>query len=60
MGRMTLITGSERRRRWSAEERAQILAAIAEPGAVVAEVARRAEAEPSRIVVRRGSHTVHL
>jgi len=43
MGRMTLITGSERRRRWSAEERAQILAAIDEPGAVVAEVARRAD-----------------
>jgi transposase len=43
MGRMTLITGGERRRRWSAEERAQILAAIEEPGAVVAEVARRAD-----------------
>jgi transposase len=38
---MTLITGTERRRRWSAEERAEILAAIEEPGAVVAEVARR-------------------
>src|SRR5258708_33601522 len=43
MGRMTLITGVERRRRWSLEERAQILAAIEEPGAVVAEVARRAD-----------------
>ena len=43
MGRMTLITGDERRRRWSDEERAQILAAIEEPGAVVAEVARRAD-----------------
>jgi transposase len=43
MGRMTLITGVERRRRWSSEERAQILAAIDEPGAVVAEVARRAD-----------------
>jgi len=40
---MTLITGVERRRRWSSEERAQILAAIDEPGAVVAEVARRAD-----------------
>lgn len=40
---MTLITGTERRRRWSLEERAQILAAIEEPGAVVAEVARRAD-----------------
>ena len=43
MGRMTLITGGERRRRWSSEERAQILAAVEEPGAVVAEVARRAD-----------------
>ena len=40
---MTLITGGERRRRWSSEDRAQILAAIEEPGAVVAEVARRAD-----------------
>jgi hypothetical protein len=31
---MTLITGVERRRRWISEERAQILAAIDEPGAV--------------------------
>ena len=43
MGRMTLITGGERRRRWSDEERAPILAAIKEPGAVVADVARRAD-----------------
>jgi transposase len=43
MGRMTLITGVERRRRWSLEERAQILAAIDEPGAVLADVARRAD-----------------
>ena len=43
MGRMTLITGSERRRRWSADDKARILAEIEEPGAVVAEVARRAD-----------------
>jgi transposase len=41
MGRMTLITGGERRRRWSDEDRVRILAAISEPGAVVADVARR-------------------
>ncbi len=34
MGRMTLISGAERRRRWSDEDRARILAAISEPGAV--------------------------
>ena len=41
MGRMTLITGGERRRRWSDEDRARILASIAEPDAVIAEVSRR-------------------
>jgi transposase len=40
---MTLITGAERRRRWNEEDRARILAAISEPGAVVAEVARAAD-----------------
>ncbi len=43
MGRMTLITGEERRRRWSDEDRGRILAAINEPGAVIADVARRAD-----------------
>jgi len=41
MARMTLITGGERRRRWSDDDRARILAAVEAPGAVVAEVARR-------------------
>ena len=41
MGRMTLITGGEQRRRWSDEDRVRILAAVEEPGAIVAEVARR-------------------
>jgi transposase len=43
MNRMTLITGNERRRRWSDDERTRILVEIAEPGAVVADVARRAD-----------------
>ena len=43
MGRVTLMMGGERRRQWSIEERARILAEIAEPGAVVADVARRAD-----------------
>ena len=38
-----MITGGERRRRWNDGDRARILAAIAEPGAVIAEVARREE-----------------
>ena len=40
MVHMTLITGPERRRRWSCDQRRQILAA---PGAVVAKVARQAD-----------------
>ena len=41
MGQVTLISGRERRRHWSAEDRARILAAISEPDAVIAEIARR-------------------
>ena len=43
MGRMTLIAGDERRRRWSEADRARILAEIEAPGAMVAEVARRSD-----------------
>ena len=43
MGRMTLITGDERRHRWSEEDRSRILSEIEAPGAVVSEVARRAD-----------------
>jgi transposase len=46
---MTLITGAERRRRWNEEDRARILAAILEPGAVVAEVARAADVSTSLV-----------
>jgi transposase len=41
MGQVTLISGRERRRQWTSEERNRILSAITAPGAVVAEVARR-------------------
>ena len=41
MARMALITGGEQRHRWSDEDRGRIFAAVEEPGAVVAEVARR-------------------
>ena len=49
MGRMTLITGDERRRRWSEDDRARILMEIEAPGAVVAEVARRADIRTSLV-----------
>ena len=41
MGQVTVFSGPERRRRWSGEERMQILAEAFAPGACVAEVCRR-------------------
>ena len=41
MAHVTLLTGPERRRRWSEEDRRRILAAAFSPGAVVTEVARQ-------------------
>jgi len=49
MSRSELITGVERRRRWSDEQkRAVVLAAFA-PGAAVTDVARRADIHPNQI-----------
>ena len=39
--RVEVLTGPGRRRRWSAEEKTQIVAEAMAPGAVVSEVARR-------------------
>ena len=39
--RIELITGEARRRRWTAEEKAAILAESCQPGASISEVARR-------------------
>jgi len=39
--RVEVITGQKRRRDWTAEEKAEILAATMAPGATVTEVARR-------------------
>ena len=41
MAMMTVISGPQRRRRWSAEDRERILLAATAPGAVVAQVARQ-------------------
>jgi transposase len=41
MGRITVFSGPERRRRWRDEERLGILTEAFSPGACVAEVARR-------------------
>src|SRR3954469_10449587 len=49
MARVEVITGPERRRRWSEDQKREIVAAGFAPGAVVREVARRAEVSPGQI-----------
>ena len=49
MAQITLLTGPERRRRWSDDERQRILVAAFAPGAVVADVARQFEVSASLI-----------
>ena len=49
MARVEVITGPERRRRWTEEQKRAIVAASLEPGAVVVEVARRAEVGPDQV-----------
>jgi transposase len=47
--RIEVITGVERRRRWSAEEKAEIVAESLVEGAVVSEVARRHGLSPQQL-----------
>ena len=49
MARIEVITGPERRRRWSAEQKRAIVAESLAPGAVVTEIARRVEIGPGQI-----------
>jgi len=49
MSRIEVLTGIERRRRWSAEEKRRLVSAAFAPGAVVSEVARRAEIHPNQL-----------
>jgi len=49
MARFEVITGPVRRRRWSAEQKRAIVAESLAPGAVVTEIARRAEIGPGQI-----------
>src|SRR4051795_6264315 len=49
MARVEVITGPERRRRWSADQKRAIVAESFAPGAVVSEVARRADVSPGQI-----------
>ncbi|MDB5737912.1 MAG: transposase family protein [Sphingomonas bacterium] len=49
MGQITVFSGPERRRRWSDEERLEILNEAFAPGACVAEVARRRDVSTALI-----------
>src|ERR1700693_4752675 len=49
MARVEVITGPERRRRWSDEQKRAIVGASFAPGAVVSEVARRADISAGQI-----------
>jgi len=49
MAHLTVMTGPERRRRWSVDERRQILGAASSSGAVVADVSRQYEVSTSLI-----------
>ena len=46
---MEIITGIERRRRWRLEDKLRIIAETEQPGARVAEVARRHEISRKRL-----------
>jgi transposase len=49
MSRIEVLSGPERRRRWSAEQKQSIVAEAFAPGASVCEVARRVDLVPSLI-----------
>jgi transposase len=60
MARFELFGGPERRRRWSAEQKRAVVAAAFAPGAIVAEVARRADVHPGQIYRwRQELHQLH-
>ncbi len=49
MSRVTVISGVERRRVWTTEQKLALIAAASMPGVTVAEVARRADLRSSQI-----------
>ncbi|MFB9949581.1 transposase [Rhizobium puerariae] len=60
MVQAVLLAGPERRRRWSADERAEILTAAFSPGAVVSQVARRYDVSTGLIYTWRRQSTVEV
>jgi transposase len=53
MARMEIVTGRERRRRWSDEKKLEILQEAARSGLSVADVARRHDVVPQQIYIWR-------
>uniref|UniRef100_UPI0035C97A76 IS66-like element accessory protein TnpA n=1 Tax=uncultured Sphingomonas sp. TaxID=158754 RepID=UPI0035C97A76 len=49
MSQVTIISGAERRRVWTDEQKRALVAAACEPGASVVEIARRADLRPSQL-----------
>lgn len=49
MSQVTIISGVDRRRVWADEQKRALVAAACEPGASVAEIARRADLRPSQL-----------
>ncbi|SES15680.1 IS66-like element accessory protein TnpA [Sphingobium sp. YR768] len=49
MGQVTIISGVERRRIWSDEQKRALVMAVSQPGANVAEIARDADLRPGQI-----------
>ena len=49
MGRIEILTGVERRRRWSSDEKRRIVAEASAPGVTAASVARRYDLHPHQI-----------
>lgn len=47
--RLEMLTGPGRRRKWSDDDKAKVVAETLEPGAVVAEVARRWQICPQQV-----------
>jgi transposase len=59
MSQVTVLTGPERRRRWSDEDQCRILAAAFAPGATVAAVARQYDVATSLIYKWRRTVRAH-
>ena len=49
MSQITVISGPERRRVWTDQQKRELVAAVSAPGANVAEIARRADLRPNQV-----------